>query len=181
MHDPVTELYIQQIMAVSDNFGGRQLAIWGTRENGALVKGLLDLLGFECSFFVSSRGKTDSFCDIPLLAPDVLNVHNVYVIVTTISWDVQNNLHNKGYVNGKDYIRLCTRWHEDIEHNGCFVGRGTYGYLTLGGEQLGRWCKSIGRYCSINSTARIDGNHLLDCVSTHPFLLGTEYGPFSGI
>ena len=28
----------------------------------------------------------------------------------------------------------------------------------------------IGRYCSINSTARIWNNHPLDCVTTHPML-----------
>ena len=30
--------------------------------------------------------------------------------------------------------------------------------------------KSIGRYCSINGSARIMNNHPLECVTTHPFL-----------
>ena len=55
---------------------------------------------------------------------------------------------------------------DDIIYRWCKVGRYTYGYEKL----LEAYSMAnIGRYCSINGTARIWNNHSLDCISTHPF------------
>ena len=48
------------------------------------------------------------------------------------------------------------------------IGRYTYGYEDLLSEYP--LATKIGRYCSINNTARIWNNHSLDAVTTHPFL-----------
>ena len=57
----------------------------------------------------------------------------------------------------------------DIFYKHCKVGRKTYGYKFL---ITPFWiAENIGRYCSINSTARCVINHSLDLVSTHNGLL----------
>ncbi|MDE6603995.1 MAG: CatB-related O-acetyltransferase [Lachnospiraceae bacterium] len=53
-------------------------------------------------------------------------------------------------------------------YRGCRVGRYTYGYREL--LEYYPIAESIGRYCSINGTAKIWNNHSLDCVTTSPFL-----------
>lgn len=63
---------------------------------------------------------------------------------------------------GYDFLK------NDIVYKGCLVGRYTYNYEWL--LMSYALAKSIGRFCSINSTARIWNNHSLECVSTHPFL-----------
>lgn len=57
---------------------------------------------------------------------------------------------------------------QDIVYKGCKIGRYTYGYEGL--LEYYPMAESIGRYCSINETAKIMNNHSLDCVTTHPFL-----------
>ena len=81
-------------------------------------------------------------------------------------------MESSGFADNQDYIRLIYPiWHEDMEYNGCLVGRGTYGHETLRTDNLLGWCVSrIGRYCSINETARIHQNHAMGFVTTYPML-----------
>lgn len=55
----------------------------------------------------------------------------------------------------------------DIEYKGCSVGRYTYGYINFLTMANFLEVKSIGRFCSINATARFCPNHMLDDVSTY--------------
>ena len=48
------------------------------------------------------------------------------------------------------------------------MGRYTYGYKEL--LEFFPIAESIGRYCSINGTAKIWNNHSLDCITTSPIL-----------
>lgn len=64
-------------------------------------------------------------------------------------------------------------WGEEINSNdysykGCKIGRFTYGAETL--LSCSSIAESIGRFCSINSAARIWMNHPKGYVTTHPFL-----------
>lgn len=71
----------------------------------------------------------------------------------------------------EDIYVLAAGWDynkNDIVYKGCKVGKYTYGYEDL--LEFFPLASSIGRYCSINSTARIWNNHSMDCISTHPFL-----------
>lgn len=77
--------------------GGRDIAIWGTREKGVLAKTVLAALGRECRFFVSSRPKTDTYCGIPLYTPEILDVQKHYVIVTTGAEEVRQFLNRTGF------------------------------------------------------------------------------------
>lgn len=170
-------------MEASNHFHGREIVIWGTREKGMMAKEILTELGFECRCFISSRPKTNTCYGVPLYRPDVLDVEKHYVIVTTRAGEVRHILADKGFdeTNERDCVSIWTYWHEDIEYHGCFVGRGTYGYTTLTHTEtdLGEHVKRIGRYCSINGTARVSGNHRMDFVTTNPFLYNKRGAPAS--
>ncbi len=61
---------------------------------------------------------------------------------------------------------------EDVLYDGVRVGRFTYGYtnlLSVCATPIA--VRSIGRFCSINSTARIWLGHSMDSVSTFPFFM----------
>ena len=66
---------------------------------------------------------------------------------------------------------------EDIVYRGCRVGRYTYGYKDLLHDFP--LAESIGRYCSINVSARIVQNHSLDCVTTSPILDYPTFYPYA--
>ena len=83
-----------------------------------------------------------------------------------------------GYGAGGGWLLLRAMWHDDMEFDGCWVGRGTYGHETFGTTDLGLHIKRIGRYCSINDRALIVAhNHTMDWVSMHPFLGEVCYAP----
>lgn len=105
-----------------------------------------------------------------VLPPSELNNNNQFILLAFYDTDILNILEQKDFKPG-DY---CFTFNndsfskEDITYNGCKVGRYTYGYKTLLKEYP--LAKNIGRYCSINGTARIVGNHQIDCITTSPIL-----------
>lgn len=155
------------------NLNGRKIAIWGTRMQGERVKQICSELGYPCSFFVSSRPKTNMVYGLPLRLPEVLDVKRHYVLLTTGVWEVRDYLLEKGFseYNWRDTRCVAPVW-DDLEFEMCSIGRGTYGYETfqeLKDRKLGSFVKCIGRYCSINNLARVWENHPLNYVSTHPY------------
>lgn len=165
------DIYRQQIIGVFEHFKGRGIVIWGIHEKGKEAKNILEELGYRCEFFVSSRPQSKIYDGLPLYRPDILDVKKHYVIVTTNATEVGDFLQKSGFVwfNGRDYLNLARLWHDDMEINGCFIGRGSYGYQSFR-QEMGTLIKRIGRYCSINETASIGENHPLDWVTTHPIL-----------
>lgn len=146
-----------------------------------MVKNILAELGYECKFFISSRPKTDTCYGLPLYLPEILNAENHYVFSTTRAEEVHRALMSKNFneINHRDCTFIWAFWHDDIEFNGCFVGRGTYGYTTLGGDCLRLFVKKIGRYCSINASAKIEGNHRMDFITTSPLITNKRGAPVS--
>ena len=57
----------------------------------------------------------------------------------------------------------------DIFYKHCKIGKGTYNFKSL----LDPFClvENIGRYCSINYSAKVVSNHSLNMISTHSYLL----------
>lgn len=149
---------------------GRDIVIWGTRENAHIAEEALKLLGRKCEFFISSRPRANTCYGLPLSTPDVLDVKKHYVFIASASPAVEKFLRKAGYrLDGQDGIHIVTTWHDDIEYQGCSVGAGTYGYESLAAE-TGHSVKKIGRYCSINASARVASNHPLDYVTTSGIL-----------
>lgn len=175
------EYYQQQIEDASSEFRNREIVIWGTTPKARLAKSVMDRLGIPCQCFVSSRPRDRTYCERPLCTPDILDPEKNYVFLTTASSEVLHDLLNRGFQDdGRDFLYLqYGQWHDDIVYDGCPVGRGTCGFEYLRPHQhdLGKCVKKIGRYCSINVTARVWPNHMLNWVTTHPILDAEEFVP----
>lgn len=163
----------KKIPLALNNVGGRQIAIWGASDSGRIVKERLQSLGMRQVFFVDRQADTlKTYCDCSVTTGRELDVSKHYVFVATIALheSIEEFLENRGFTE-KDYIYLCDneRYNkEDIIYKGCCIGRYTYGYEGLLSEYP--LASKIGRFCSINDTARIWNNHSLDTVTTHPIL-----------
>lgn len=174
------DLYKQQIEFAFSKFNNREIVIWGTRTKGRLAKVVMDQLGVSCKCFISSRPKTDTCFGLPLYTPEILHPDKHYVFLTTANSEVLHDLLSRGFQDGgKDFLYLqYGQWHDDFVYNGCPVGRGTYGFESLRAERdLGKYVKGIGRYCSINGSAKVWENHVLGWVTTHPILDSEEFVP----
>lgn len=179
-------VFRRQIMEALPNMGERKIVIWGTREKGRRAKEIVESLGEKCLCFISSRPRTDTCCGLPLRTPDFLDPARHYVILTTSAPEVLRFLQHGGFRRdggfgaGGSWLLLRSMWHDDMEFDGCWIGRGTYGYENIGGWDLGLQIKRIGRYCSINDHVQIVAhNHTVNWVSTHPFLSETCFAPAS--
>lgn len=166
----------ERILDAVAQIHGKEVVVWGANKWGEIAEKELKANDVEISFFVDSNYKGVDKKDVK--PPDVLDVKNHYVIVATwhIYREIEVFLESHGYSND-DYLYLVRGdWKsnkKDIEYRGCFVGRYTFGYDRL--LQDFPIASKIGRYCSINSSARIVANHTLDCVSTHSFLDSRRY------
>ena len=156
--------------------GQRKIYIWGAAIGGEIVYGELQRQGVMPAGFIDRRAdQLKTMYGLPVHSADVLHPKEIFVAVALMDFhsDVLKQLLETGESFHKDigyiveydeppYLR------EDILYRGCKVGRYTYGYRQLLADFP--IAESIGRYCSINGTARIWNNHPLECVTTHPFL-----------
>ncbi|NBH14511.1 antibiotic acetyltransferase [Lachnospiraceae bacterium] len=156
-----------------ENVNNRQIVIWGASDSGRIVKELLCGQERHPAFFVDKNAaKIKQYCDCQVKETDLLDatLHFVFVATLALHEEIEELLEQKGFTD-KDYTYLCDNERylkEDILYRGCFVGRYTYGYEELLSDYP--LASKIGRFCSINSTARIWNNHSLDTVTTHPIL-----------
>lgn len=151
----------------------RDVYIWGASVAGAELKRKLEEKKIEIRGFVDRRAKElVEFCDKKVILSDQLNSETDYVIVSIWGYDylVIEKLFKLGF-HYDDFCWLCEPDNfsrTDIVYNDCFIGRYSYGY-----KELLKWfpaTSSIGRYCSINETARVLINHPMEAVTTHPFI-----------
>ncbi len=156
---------------------GRDIVIWGTRENGRIAKEALEALGRESKFFVSSRPRTNTWYGLPLHHADVLDVKKHYVIRTTYAAEVVNLLRKAGFKLWSDELLVVSKWRDDMQYCGRFVGRGNCEYKNLFATNNGWMIKCLGKYCSLDSTVRIVPNHPLDYVTTNGILYHPEVSP----
>ena len=177
----IENLYKRQIQEIIPHICGRSIAIWGTRQKGETAKRVVESLGLSCGCFISSRPRTTACCGLPLHTPDILDPEKHFVFLTTASSEVLDSLQDRGFRNesGKDFLYLqWGQWHDDIVYNGCPVGRYSYGYEgPRNKNDLGKYVSSIGRFCSIQYSAKIRENHVLNWVTTHPILDSEEFVP----
>lgn len=151
-----------------------QIVIWGASEGGKIAYRILSELQLKPEYFVDSKGDgSTSFCDLPVYHPDVIrDKQNTYIIVAIMSYhqEVVDMLWDYGFTyDSYSYLQYGPHYDkEDIVYRSCRIGRYTYGYQGLLSEFC--ICESIGRFCSINGTARLVNNHALGFVTTHPIL-----------
>lgn len=162
--------------SIAKLYKDRKIFIWGACSGGKIVYSVLMNQGFDVTGFIDMRAnELEVFQGLPVFEAEVLNVHEIFVVVALMHYnsDVLRQLITKGYSLDKDICYIyeyeeAPYLKDDILYKGCRIGRYTYGYKELLTDFP--IAESIGRYCSINGSARIWNNHSMDCVTTHPFL-----------
>lgn len=149
------------------------VVLWGAGELGKCVIELLKNSEVNiCGIIDKNYSCNELINGIRIVDKEYIVYNDVFVIVcmSRVRDEVCRFLLKNGYNHDTCiYLNGCGEWsHDDIVYRGCKVGRYTYGHKTL----LEHYpiALSIGRYCSINETARIWNNHSLDCVTTSPIL-----------
>lgn len=160
---------------------GRRIVIWGASRGGEIAKEELEKRGGSVDRFIDRDYRVKkSFLGKRVESVEEVSPERDYVIVAIMRfvYEVEEILFEKNFTyNDYRYIYDNEDYNkEDIVYKGCRIGRYTYGYEKL----LSYYpiAESIGRYCSINMTARIWNNHSLDCVTTHPMLDYRMFYPF---
>lgn len=151
----------------------KRLWIYGAGIGGIIIRDVLKQNGVDIAGFIDKRAEEiQEISGKMVVTMDCVNAKEDFIIISLRGYDstIVDLCKKHGFstkdvyylIAGEDFNK------EDILYKGCSIGRYTYGY-----EQLLEYyplAESIGRFCSINGTARIWNNHPLDYVSTHPFL-----------
>lgn len=163
----------RKVSLALNDVNGRKIVIWGASDSGRILNEFLQEYGYTCAFFIDQNADNiKEYCGCIVKVPCNLDVTKHYVFIATliVHETIENFLEDRCFTD-KDYIYLSDNegyLKEDINYKGCIVGRYTYGYDDL--LSMFPIAERIGRFCSINPTARIWNNHSLDAVTTHPFL-----------
>ena len=154
----------------------RELWIYGAGEQGKRLANEMVGHNLKLSGFVDRRADELKKCmEYPVLSPNELNVAKQYILLTFVDLEIANVLSQFSFTQ-KDFCLVVKNAYptkEDIVWRGCHVGKYTYGYKEL--LEYYPLATRIGRYCSINPTAKIWNNHSVDCITTSPIL---DHYPF---
>lgn len=167
--DNFREICIRKIKENRDKIQNKKIVIWGQKEYFNIVYEVLEILELKSSIFIYLQAKN---WQEEIEYPQFLNPSQYYVIIATsnIFNLIEQYLESKAYKE-KDYLYLIDneRYNkQDIIYKNCLIGRYTYGYDTLLKDFP--IIEKIGRFCSINESAKVVINHSLDAVTTHSFL-----------
>ena len=151
----------------------RKLYIYGAGIGGRVVLEVLKELRVEFNGFIDKRAdEISEERGYKVFSLSDIGPEDSFIIVSLRGYepDVVEEIRRAGFNDEDIYviaagIAINT---EDIVYKGCRVGRYTYGYENLLLDFP--LAESIGRYCSINGSARVMNNHSLDCITTLPFL-----------
>lgn len=166
----ICETEIEKIIEYSKQ---KELWIYSAGKGAQIFTEVLRTRKIDYKGYIDEKwGTILEFNEKPVVGLDSIEKNDVYIVVALRGYDadVVEGIRRMGFsyedfyvlAAGSDFNK------EDILYKGCKIGRYTYGYKSL--LKYYPLATSIGRYCSINGTARIWNNHSLDCISTHPFL-----------
>lgn len=163
----------EKLETIISQIHGRNIYIWGAGKCGKITVDIIKNNGMDIAGFIDRRAEElKEYLGYNVISIDGLKPEKDYIIISLMSFDysILEILQKMNYTS-KDCFYLYRNENynnEDIIYKGCSVGRYTYGYNTL--LEHYPLAISIGRYCSINYTARIWNNHPVDYVTTHPIL-----------
>lgn len=162
--------------------GERQLYIYGASRGGEILKNVLDEARINIDGFIDARSSPEfrEFMCYPVRKLKDVTPDKAYILVSLKRYDmsVLNDLMSAGFTQKDFFYFFETETHnrEDIIYKGCKVGRYTYGYDSLVSEFP--IVESIGRFCSINWSAKVVINHPVNRVTTSSFLYRTDGIPW---
>lgn len=163
----------KKIPLIMQYVGERDIWIYGAGKFGKILKKVFQRQNIDiCGFIDQNAEKLNCVEELPVKKIDILNPNDSFLVISLgeCCADVIELCKRKGFTPDDMYYMTAGENvnKEDIVYKGCKVGRYTYGYETL--LEYYPLAEQIGRFCSINCSARIWNNHSLDCVTTHPFL-----------
>lgn len=162
----------QKLIRIKESIKGRKIYIWGAGTGGKIVEEVCKKEKLAVSGFCDKNADAiKEYLGYPVFPLSDMIPDDDYLIISfmTLEYNVLEWIQEIGYTC-EDCFYICENEgynKEDIIYRGCKIGRYTYGYEGLLDSYP---MVSIGRYCSINSTARIWNNHPMDYITTHPFL-----------
>lgn len=167
------KLCIRKLPRFLPDINGRNIYIYGAGVGGAVIAEILEANHLGIAGFIDQKaGERFSFyLDRKVITLDSLCPEKDYIIISLMSFSIEiiKACMEKGY-RQRDFFCLFENESynkEDHIYKGCSVGKYTYGYDALLSDFP--IAKSIGRYCSINETARVVVNHPMNFVTTSTF------------
>lgn len=141
---------------------------------GVACSDVLADAGLDVSMYVDNRfSEKQCFMGKEVCSPSLLTPNKYFVVVAISSFDAEPDafLLSRGFHEYEDYVRVIDSEqfiHDDLIYKGVPIGRMTYGYKELLASHP--IASRIGRYCSINATARIWINNPTEYITTSPIL-----------
>lgn len=152
---------------------GRNIYIYGAGVGGKILFEVLQAKNIPIAGFIDRKVNDGMkcFCGRQVTTIDNLTCENDYILVAVMNFDMSivKVCLDHGF-RGKDFFVIMENedyTSEDIMYRGCWVGRYTYGHEFLLADFP--IAERIGRFCSINGTARIVANHPISMVSSNTF------------
>ena len=163
----------RKIIRILESARGRKLYIWGAGKGGKIVEEVCQEHGLTIYGFCDKNADViREYLGYPVYHLSDMIPNKDYLIISFMDfqYELLNWVHEIGYTcDDCFYIYENEGYNkEDIIYKGCKIGRYTYGYESLLSDYP--MALSIGRYTSINYTARIWNNHPMSYITTHPFL-----------
>ena len=155
---------------------GKDIYIWGTGHGAKILYSVMEKHNIIIKGFIDSyTNKKDHFLSQEVIGFNILKEKNIFPVISLMQYDrdIINILLEEGYSLKEDIVYIYEPdendvLKQDIIYKGCKIGKYTYGYKEL--LEFFPIARSIGRYCSINGSAKIWNNHPMECITTHPFL-----------
>lgn len=172
-----SKLCEEKINQIKEAAAGRKIFLWGKGHGASIIIPILRKNNILIDGIIESYVQADErYGDISVFSPETIDKNSIFLVISLMSYDrdvLRFVLRHKKYEINKDFCYIYEYsdqefLKEDTIYRGCKVGKYTYGYREL--LEFSPIAESIGRFCSINGTAKIWNNHSMDCISTHPFL-----------
>ncbi|GHU53900.1 hypothetical protein FACS1894132_07410 [Clostridia bacterium] len=155
------------IKTIKENINGRKLIIFGTgKMSERYYRNVSEKVG-PIDFFVKTKAvKDETFhgypvYDLGIFCSGGATPDNYYIVVLTSkdTTNISSHLNSFGFQISADYCDPTL--HNDVTYQGTSIGKGSFL-----GELEFRFIESIGRFCSLNITLYIQGNHALNRITT---------------
>lgn len=168
-----TDLCNEKVNIIKKRVENKRVWIYGTGVGASILTKVLLCNEVKIYGFIDIKWKEiKQFQEYPVKWIDECDVNSDFIVISLRAYeaDIVKLCNKYGFGNQNIYYvaagEIGLKNSEDTIYNGILIGRGTYGYQSLVKNYSN--VKSIGRYCSINETARIWGNHSTELVTTYP-------------
>ncbi len=173
------EICINKLEILKKLCNNKEMWVYGAGKGGEIFSDVCELFEIRIEGFVDQRASDiQTKKGYKVIGMKDYQLHdNAFLVVSLMHLDyfLLDYLSDCG-ISLKEYYYLIAGEEfnkNDIVYKGCKIGRYTYGYESL--LEFYPLAESIGRYCSINSTAKIWNNHSVDTITTHPFIDSPQF------